>query len=376
MDGTMDETQSESQKAFRELIALLQEVDQRFLGPEWALNTPADLAGGARAVMHLLHGALYSHFEDDPQHPRFLRIVSPTRKFTGDNADAIYYDAPVDPQLTYRIQGNTGGAVYTSLTLEATSEGGSFGGNTAGVLNDDDFDIDENGNFEIQLGGPSQPRNWIGLSHEVTRVTSRHYFENKRSAADDPAVRVKIFIEPLQASPPPPAPDDKGIAAGIRRVHQFVQSRTVGMPPPGQREQPPFVSLTPNEFPQPIKPGDFALAAADAAYAMAPYVLGPDEALEITGDWPACRCANVSLWNRHMQTYDYSHRSVSLNRVQTVVDSDGCFKMILAHQDPGLPNWLDTEGQPFGMVFWRYMLPEGSITQPKARVVRFDDLKT
>jgi len=31
--------------------------------------------------------------------------------------------------------------------------------------------------------------------------------------------------------------------------------------------------------------------------------------------------------------------------------------MILAHRDPGLPNWIDTEGRPFGLVFWRFMLP-------------------
>ena len=45
--------------------------------------------------------------------------------------------------------------------------------------------------------------------------------------------------------------------------------------------------------------------------------------------------------------------------------------MILAHRDPGLPNWLDTEGRAFGMVFWRFMLPEGEITKPEGEVVDF-----
>ena len=99
-----------------------------------------------------------------------------------------------------------------------------------------------------------------------------------------------------------------------------------------------------------------------------------DEAREITGRWPECRCANVSLWNRHMQTYDYSNRQVSLNRAQTQLEPDGRFRMLLAHRDPGAPNWLDTEGRPFGMVFWRFMLPEGSIEKPETRVVPFDSL--
>ena len=94
----MDETKSETREAYRALIGLLEEIDNRFLGPEWGLNDAHDVAGGTRAVMHLLQGGLFTHFEDDPAHPRFLQIVSPTRKFTGDNADAIYYDSPIDPK--------------------------------------------------------------------------------------------------------------------------------------------------------------------------------------------------------------------------------------------------------------------------------------
>jgi len=143
---------------------------------------------------------------------------------------------------------------------------------------------------------------------------------------------------------------------------------------PGEGDQPAFVSREPNVFPKPVAPGNHALAAFDAAYSMAPYVLGPDEALVMTGRWPTCRCANVSLWNRHLQTYDYAHRSVSLNRAQTRTDADGSFRMVIAHRDPGVPNWLDTEGRPFGMVFWRYFLPEGDIETPQAKVVNLADL--
>ena len=372
----MPENDSETRTAFRALIALLEDIDTRYLSPEWGINDALDVAGATRAVMHLLQGGLFTHFEDDPSHPRFLAIVSPTRKFTGDNADAVYYDAPVDPRLSYRIRGNTGGAVYTSITVEAGSGQGNFGTHTAGVLNDEAFDISDEGDFEITLGGKKKDRNWLELSEDASRVTSRHYFENTLPAASDPNVMVKIEITPIEPSAPPAPPNDASVAAGLRRVHQFLQSRTLDMPPPGQnKDQPPFVSITPNDFPLPVKPGDFGLAAADAAYSMAPYVLGPDQALEISGRWPDCRCANVSLWNRHMQTFDYANRSVSLNRAQTQADDEGRFTLWLAHRDPGCANWLDTEGRPFGMVFWRYMLPEGSIEKPEARVISFDEIK-
>jgi hypothetical protein len=76
-----------------------------------------------------------------------------------------------------------------------------------------------------------------------------------------------------------------------------------------------------------------------------------------------------------MQTFDYLHRQVSLNRRQTVPESDGSFRMVVAAEDPGLPNWLDTEGRSFGLVFFRYMLPEGEIETPRAQLVPLDSLR-
>lgn len=369
----MSRIENESRKAFRDLLALLADVDDHYLGPKWGIGSASDVATGLRSVMHLLQGGLFTFFEEDAAHPRFRPIVSPTRKFTGDNADAIYFDTPVDPRRTYRVRGNTAGAVYMSLTVEAGVEEGGFGSNTAGVLNDEQIDIAADGSFEVIVGGPARTRNWLALPDDASRITTRHYFENTTPAAADQSIVVPLEIHPLEATGPAPTPDDASIAAGIRRVANFVRSRTLEMPAPGEREQPAFVSTTPNQFPPPIKPGDYTLAAADAAYSMAPYVLGPDQALVITGRWPTCRCANVSLWNRHMQTYDYETRSVCLNRKQTRLDEQGRYRIVIAHRDPGVPNWLDTEERPFGLVFWRFMLPEGTIDTPRAEVVALSE---
>jgi hypothetical protein len=360
---------TESRMALGELTDLLQEVDRRWASEEWNLQSEADVAGAHRALMHMLEGGLVTFFESDPARPRFRRIVTPTRKFTGDNADAIYYDAPVSPDRSYVVRGSMDGAVYVSFTVECDTEDGSQARRTGGVLNDTRFDVDGEGRFEIRLGGPPSERNFLALGPGASRVTTRHYYENETCAAADPARNAALTIEPLSPGPTPPVPDDAAVARGIRRVARFVRSRTLEQPPMAKAEQPPFVSLVPNRFPAPVTPGDFGLAAFDAAYSMAPYVIGPDDALVMTGRWPACRCANVSLWNRHLQTFDYANRQVSRNRAQTRLEEDGSFQIVLAHQDPGHPNWIDTEGRPFGLVFWRFMLPEGKIETPQAEVV-------
>ena len=366
---------SESRKALHELIELLQEVDQRYLGPEWNLANDADVAEGTRAVMHMLQGGLASHFEDDPDHPTFRKIVSPTRKFTGDNPDAIYFEAPVRHGLAYRVRGNMAGAVYVSITVETGPRDGTMGRGTCGVINDEMFDVAEDGSFEILLGGPEQAKNWLDLADDANRITTRHYFEEETTAAADDLRPVPLSIEVIGGDQRPVVtPDDSTVAAGIRRVAGFVRARTLEMPPMAGREQPPFVSTTPNEFPAPVKPGDLGLAAFDAAYSMAPYVIGPDQALVITGRWPECRSGYVCLWTRHQMTYDYVNRSVGLNRKQTTLEPDGSFRVVIAHEDPGVPNWLDSEGRPFGIVFWRFILPEGEMAKPEAQVVPFAEI--
>ena len=365
----MSGVQTESRKALQELIDLLHEVDERWCGPEWLIESPDDVAGAHRALLHLVQGGLVGHFEDEPTCPVFRRIVAPHRKFTGDNPDAIYFEAPVTNALAYRVRGNTAGAVYTSITIESGAGEGNFGTGTTGSISDSEFDVAADGSYELRVGGAEQARNWLPLAPDAQRITTRHYFEEEEPVAADRNRHIPLSIETLEPTPPPPPPDDASIARGIRRVGNFVRSRTIEQLPPSQRELPSFVSRVPNVFPPPVKPGAFTQSFADAAYSQAPFVLGPDEALVMTGRWPECRAGYVCLWNRWIQTFDYANRPAGLNRKQTRPEADGSFRIVLAPRDPGVPNWIDTEGRPFGMVFWRFVLPEGEIETPQATVV-------
>ncbi|MBU3702377.1 MAG: hypothetical protein FGM58_10075, partial [Acidimicrobiia bacterium] len=107
-----------------------------------------DVAEGFRNLTHILQSALFSHQEFDPERPVFNRIVSPTRSFTGDNSDAVYYETPVAPGHEYIVRGNLAGAVYTSFTMEAGAADGAYATQTSGVLRDDDIDVDADGNYE------------------------------------------------------------------------------------------------------------------------------------------------------------------------------------------------------------------------------------
>ena len=367
--------QTESRTALKELISLLQEVDDHWCSEERNLHSAEDIAGSHRALMHIIEASLVGYFEQDATKPDFRRIVTPSRKLTGDNSDAIYFDAPLHPDNAYVIHGETSGAVYFSMTIENDTYDGRMAKATGGVINDTEIDIDEAGKFTLYLGGEQRKRNWLPLKKGASRVTTRHYFEHAEPAAKNPDLEPRMHIECLSKIAVTAPPNDDSIAEGIRRVGNAIRGRTLDMPALGGGELPAFMSPVPNEFPIPQQPGNFGLAAADAHYSMAPFFINTDEALVITGRWPKCRFGNVCLWNRFQQTFDYSDRSVSLNRRQTALEADGSFKIILAHQDPGIPNWLDTEGNLFGLVFWRFFLVEGVVETPQVEVVKFSEIR-
>lgn len=368
---------TESQEAFDEFLSTLREVGDRYAGEEWGLTDPGDIAEGLRVILHHIGIGIETQLEQDAAHPTFRSIITPWRKALGDNADAMYHDAAVHPAGTYRVRGNTGGAIYVSCTVEAGAEEGAFPSGTVGVLNDTGFDVAEDGSFEFTVGGPPKDYGWLPLAADASRLTIRHYWEQLDPPAAPPAPNLAMVIELVAGDVPsgPSAPTDASVARAIRRMATFLRTRTLeNIAKPGDGDPPAFVSRVPHEFPPPVPPGDHALAAADASYSMAPYLLGPDEALVIRARWPECRCANVTLWNRQLQTFDYLRGQVSLNRAQSVPDADGTVRIVVAHRDPGVPNWISTEGRPFGLVFWRFMLPEGPIETPVGEVVPVDSL--
>jgi hypothetical protein len=93
----------------------------------------------------VLAGALDMYGERDAQRPHFTRIVTPWRKFLGDNPDAVYFSAPVRADRAYRIRGNTVGAVYTSFTVEGGNADGRYPTRVVSALNDDEMQIAADG---------------------------------------------------------------------------------------------------------------------------------------------------------------------------------------------------------------------------------------
>jgi hypothetical protein len=112
----------------------------------------------------------------------------------------------------------------------------------------------------------------------------------------------------------------------------------------------------------------------DNIYALGAFRLAPDEALVIEGRSPPCTYWGVQLWNRFMQSLDHRYHRVSVNHEQATLAADGSFRVVVAHRDPGVPDWLDTAGHGEGLVFCRWLQAAGPPEQPRSTVVPLGDL--
>ena len=360
--------------AMRELRDTIEGLEKQFNSRQWRLSANEHVQA-RRDMYHLLHHALETMIEADPARPAFKLYITPEKKLLGDNPDAVYYTAPVSAKYSYRVRGNLANADYTSFTTEL---GNADGGRPTGIgssLNDTQFKAKRNGDYEIILSKEPQSGNWLKLDDDAGSLTTRHYYESNPSINNQRMHHVPITIEPLDGYPAPGPITDKKYAAGVRRVARFLREN---MHNPRMTDHVPrWVSRKLNEFTAPEKDkshDDIGFAARDNVYIQTNYLLKPDEALVMRGRFPKCRFANVVLWNHFIQTFDYVLSPVSLNRKQMKKSRNGSFTTVLAHRDPGVDNWLDTQGNATGAIFWRFLLPEGDIQPITTEIVPWSSI--
>lgn len=370
-----------SRRAFNNLLDSLRDAADIYLDPNRGMVHPIDQVEGFEYLFHLLSAGvdLYLLY-GDPERPEFVRLNSTNRRWVGDNPDAIYYFARIRDDRSYRIRGKKGDECYLSFTVHGRPDDGRLGfGGVEPVLadlNDRSLDITPDGSYEIILSPEEHPGNWIPLQPSANCILTRHYFEREKNAGADPGIHIDLHIEPLDPPPVRSLTNDEILAKRIADIAAFMRGGTIELPEP-YSIQVPFVSYTPNELPEPyiFRMAEYAAwAAVDIAYAQGQYQLGPDEALIIEGRFPECAFANVVLWNRHVQVFEFRDHPVSLNRKQTVLETDGSYRIVIAHHDPGVPNWLDTIGHPEGTIFWRFLLPEEQPAKPQCTVVKFAEI--
>ncbi len=359
------------------------------------------LAEGYGYLLGFVYGSIERALQEDPDFPYFRRALQPVNKATIDNADALYLSAAIDGAGTYRIRGSAppgwrspGYFIFEAQSVYAGDSGSiaelrPFGRVTTGVLDSTRVHFATEGAFEILLG-PTRPPGYTGdfiatqaLEQSAHYVAVRELFTDWE---DQAPLELSIVRVGKEGAARPPA-DAASMARRVRRAGELVRNqvvfwnefyaRTLEVQADQDGDGRQFMPVNDLNAPAPA-----ALATGGGqstnVYAGGQFELGPDEALIVEERIPVpAAYVGFHIANSWGQSADYANAQSSLNSAQAEEDDDGALRFVVAHRDPGVPNWIDTTGLPRGFLSlrWKYSKLPAQLPSVHVAKVRFDEVR-
>ncbi|WP_082781235.1 hypothetical protein [Gordonia sp. QH-12] len=306
------------------------------------------LAGGISSILQVARAG-------EKTHPYFVTSTGPYSKMGLDNPDTLYYHATVVPEATYVVRGVRG----TTADLAFQVIRGNYtadevpGGETA--FDDRVIPIADDGSFEITFG-PERPGVPDGthfvLGEGATMLSVREVYSDW--AAEQ---KGSITIERVDTVGLPPAElSTDRIAKRYAVAAKMLTSRVntwFNFPKWFYLGEPVNTFTAPRTTPgglatQYSSVGHFDLPAGRSMVVTVPCSDAPYQGFQLGSMW------YISL--------DYVNHQTSLNSAQTQVDPDGMIRMVIAANDPGIANWVETTGRRRGILQFRWQRTDAPIT--------------
>jgi hypothetical protein len=331
-----------------------------------APQDPFSQAEGYRYLSRLVRAGLEGFVEDaDPLAPVLKRVVHETVKMGADNPDNHYQNATISGACEYRITGNRGTVSYLAFGTQAGHYGQGGGMPPTGFIEASKLALAENGDFTLAVSRDERPGNWLPMRPETGLLIVRQTFLDRR-AERLATLRIERVDGPHRPSPLTPRQVDEG----LRSAGTLVAGASLLFAKWARDFQ--AHSNTLPRFDQEVS--NQAGGDPNIAYYHSHWRLGPDEALVIEVTPPPCEYWNFQLDNYWMESLDYRYFTIHVNKHTAVAGEGGRVRLIVAHRDPGLPNWITTAGHDQGTMCFRWVRAEAHPV-PDTRVMKLAEIE-
>lgn len=346
-------------EAWRDLCARLERLGTEVIGDEYATADPTEM------LSHLADQVVcwlsWSVFHADPQRPFFHRQNDLVTQWGGPNNDNVYRHARVDPAFRYRVTGRMHGCEQFLLAVRAGFMHEPVHG-TVLEVSASDLGIGPGDDFDFTVG----PGGDVELPEGAVMVSIREYYFDWRP--EEPAT---FTIECLDAPGAAEPVTDTQLASRFAAAGHAIEHSVSYW---NEYLEDLRAAHEPNSFAASI---EVANGLKAARYAFCHFDLAPGEALVVDTD-----VAESRYWSLHLYTLggfepvDVVDRVSSLNHRQVALEPDGRLHLVVAAEDPGTANWLDTGGRRRGLLTYRWFWPTGDHgPSPLARVVPLAEIR-
>jgi len=358
---------SRAQAAWNEFADALKRIGEKIVAPTGARGE-RERAEGYRYLTRLLRGGLESFLEHrDPLFPELRCGAHETIKLGADNPDNRYESAPINPKYDYRITGTRGTVDYLGISsiINKYAVDGTMA--VTGHIDHRQMDIGPDGRFEIIISREEKPGNWLPMSADTNSITVRQTFQDRINEK-----RAELKIERIGAAEERPEPlTAEKLERGLQGAAMFMRGSAqmfegwagsflpiLNELPPADQEYCQSIGGDPNIF-----------------YFHSAWELAEDEVFIIEApDIPECQTWNFQLDNWWMESLDYRHHNIHVNKHTAHYEPDGSVRVVVSHTDPGVPNWIETAGHRMGTMCWRWIGAERHPTL-NTRVAKLSELQ-
>lgn len=332
---------------------------------------PFSQAEGYRYLTRLTRAGLMAFVEHaDPKSPVLHRVVHETVKMGADNPDNYYQTASISGQYEYRITGKRNSVKYLGFGTQIGHYGEGGGLPPSGYLEASQIEVEDDDTFTIIVSCNKHDKNWLPMVPESGNLIVRQTFLDREN--ETPAdLHIERVTHSSDNANEPSRLTPAIMNAGLKSTSTLVAGASL-LFAKWARDFQKHSNALPMFDPE---VSNNAGGDPNIIYYHSHWSLPPDEALVIEVMPPECEHWNFQLNNYWMESLDYSHYRIHTNKHIARYEADGSVRIIVAHTDPGLPNWINTTGHESGTMCFRWIRATQH-PQPNTRVVKMAELKT
>jgi len=316
------------------------------------IEPEADLLEGLQYLAGCIAACTHLAFDYDRDHPFLHSGTGPFTKMGLDNPDTLYFGTRVQTGNEYVVTGNRGTTTDLSFQLLGGEYTDDNVPDSETAFDDRQLDIAANGDYE-----------WRFTPKTNAQLVIREVY-NDWSARRG---KVAIARTDTAGTAPPPLTNsliEKRFAVAGKQLVQRVKTWL-------QFPQWFYMNIPVNTMVAPrLTPGGLATQYSSAGH----FDLSPDQALVITlpvTDAPYLGFQLGSLW---YVSLDYINHQTSLNGTQAQADPDGKIRIVVAERNPGVTNWVETDGHRKGFLQFRWQRVSRELTEADGPAVELVDV--
>jgi hypothetical protein len=329
-------------------------------------GTAAEIQDMNKYALSALASGYYSYAYTDASRPAFMPLWNYASPQGGPNPDYVYSSTQVDPVGVYQISGYRGTSRFVEITQQQEDLPGSSLEPKERPLREtrdlDEFTIGDGGSFSVVLSAQRPDGyggDWWRLDPRARRLLMRKCACDWKHEVD-----ARVAINRLDDPGQDMTPED--FASRFSSLSPWIEGRILHEIRLVRyyREHHGINVLTKSKW------IEQAGGLAKQAYYDGIHEIGDDEALIVEVPLPStCRYWQLLVADDRFVTVDWVNRQSSLNDTQAHVDADGTLRAVVSRQDPGVHNWLDKAGYPWGIIQMRLYQasehPETTVTKVK-----------